>query len=453
MAGIHATRVLTAQGWIENARLVLLGGHIAEMASGAPEPGDIRVDTLLPAPGNLHSHCFQRAMAGMTERRAADRDNFWSWRDLMYRFVGQMTPGQFQAIAAQGYVEMMEAGYASVGEFHYVHHRPDGGRYDDPAELSLAVFAAASDTGIGLTHLPVLYTYGGAGRRPLAPGQLRFANGPDGFADLVQAVRRAAAAMPADTRVGIAPHSLRATCPDDLTAVLGLAAGAPVHMHIAEQPAEVAQIRNWLGARPVEWALDHLPVGADWCLIHATHMTAGETDAMARSGAVAGLCPITEANLGDGPFNGAEYMARGGAFGVGTDSNVRISLAGELRMLEYSQRLRDLARNVLAIGDMSVGTALFCGAARGAAQALGRGGGQIEIGALADLMAIDSNDTALCALRTDQLLDGFCFAGGRGVVTDVWAAGRHSVRGRRHVARDRIERDFRDAMRALVRDV
>jgi len=226
-----------------------------------------------------------------------------------------------------------------------------------------------------------------------------------------------------------------------------------VHIHIAEQPKEVADIRAWLGARPVEWLLQNAEVSADWCLIHATHMTEAETIDMAKSGAVAGLCPITEANLGDGPFNGPQYLQAGGAFGVGSDSNVLISMTEELRTLEYSQRLRDVARNVMVVGEGSIGQTLYTGAARGGAQALARGTGQIEVGALADLTAIDSTAPALCALSTGQILDGLSFAARDDVVTDVWSAGRHQVRGGRHVARDSIEAGYRSAMQSLMASV
>ncbi|MCB1882856.1 MAG: formimidoylglutamate deiminase [Geminicoccaceae bacterium] len=454
MSTIYANRARLPDGWVRGLRLTVEGGTIAALATDAvPEAGDVRVDTLLPALGNLHSHAFQRAMAGMTEVRAEGRDSFWTWRDLMYRFLDRLTPEQTEAIAALAFMEMQEAGFAAVGEFHYVHHRPGGAPYADPAELSKRIFAAAAATGIGLTHLPVLYTYGAAGRAPLAGGQLRFGNDVTGFQSLVAAVRDGIGTLPPDARVGIAPHSLRATAPADLKEVLAAHAaggGGPVHVHAAEQPKEVADVEAWLGSRPVQWLLDEAGAGAGWCLIHATHMTAAETVALARSGAVAGLCPITEANLGDGPFNGPGYLAAGGAFGVGSDSNVRVSLVEELRTLEYSQRLRDLARNVLRVGEGSVGAALYLGAAQGGARALGRDSGAIAQGRLADLVAIDGTAPALCALDGDRLLDGLVFASGDGAVTDLWSAGRHAVQGGRHAARNRIVRDYRAAMASLL---
>ena len=448
---IFANRALLATGWAENVRLDIDNGRIAAIAvNAASQPDDIVVDTLLPALANLHSHSFQRAMAGMTEYRLAGRDSFWTWRELMYRFTEHLTPEQIEAIAAQTFMEMQENGYASVGEFHYIHHQPGGAPYGDVAELSNRICAAAVATGIGLTHLPVLYTYGGAGAQELQPGQLRFGNSVDQFVRLVERASQAVGALPADCTIGIAPHSLRATSPDDLAAVLGAHGAGPIHIHISEQPREVEEIQNWLGARPVEWLLANHPVDQNWCLIHATHMTEAETIDMARSGAVAGLCPVTEANLGDGPFNGKSYLEAGGAFGVGSDSNVLISLTEELRTLEYSQRLRDLARNVLVVGEGSVGHALYCGAAQGGAQALGRGSGQIAQGAWADLMAIDSSDPALCALNSAQLLDGLVFAAKDRVVTDLWSAGRHAVRAGRHVDRAKITKAYREAISSLI---
>ena len=454
MAALFANRALLATGWVENLRLEIEGGRIARLTpDAAAQDGDTRVDTLLPALANLHSHAFQRAMAGMTEYRLAGRDSFWTWRDLMYRFTSHLNPEQVQAIAALVYLEMQEAGYASVGEFHYLHHQPNGQPYARLAELSDRIMEAAAEAGIGLTHLPVLYSYAGVGEKPLEPGQARFGNDVDRFCALVDQARAALGNLPDDCRVGIAPHSLRATSPTDLTRVVAAQGKGPIHIHIAEQPKEVAEVQAGLGARPVEWLLDNAPVGADWCLIHATHMTARETRAMAASGSVAGLCPVTEANLGDGPFNGPTYLAAGGSFGVGSDSNVLISLTEELRTLEYSQRLRDLSRNVLVVGEGSVGQTLYTGAAMGGAQALDRDAGQIAEGKLADLVAIDSQNPALCALRPDQLLDGLVFAAKDHVVTDLWSAGRHQVQHGRHVERARIVANYRTVMAGLLPDL
>lgn len=444
---IFAKRALLPQGWADHVRISVVSGRITALASNAKaEVGDYHVDTLLPALSNLHSHTFQRAMAGMTEYRTAGRDSFWTWRDLMYRFVGRLTPDQVQAIAALAFVEMQEAGFAAVGEFHYLHHGPNGAHYANLGEMSARIFAAAKATGIGLTHLPVLYTYGGAGELALNAGQSRFGNSVDDFATLMQAVN----ALPRDpdTIIGMAPHSLRATCPEDLARALP--ADGPIHIHVAEQPQEVAEIGAWLGARPVEWLLENAPVGHNWCLIHATHMTEDETKRLAKTGAIAGLCPVTEANLGDGPFQAALWTQSGGRFGVGTDSNIRISMTDELRSLEYSQRLRDFSRNVIGAGH--TGDYLYTAAALGGAAALGRASGHIALGQWADLVAIDDQHPSLCALDADHLLDGLVFAASDRVITDLWSAGRHAVQQGRHIARDQIEAQYRTAIRQLIAD-
>lgn len=450
MTAIHAAAALLPAGWAREVRVTLEGARIAAVEAGAAaRAGDVRLagQALLPAMPNLHSHAFQRAMAGMAERRGAGEDSFWSWRALMYRFLDRLTPEDIEAIAALAYVEMLEAGYAGVAEFHYLHHQAGGAPYANVAELAHRIAAAAATAGIGLTLLPVLYTYGGAGQKPLAGGQRRFGNDLERFLALVEAARPALAG---DARIGAAPHSLRATTPAQLEALAAALPEGPLHIHAAEQVEEVAQVEAWLGARPVEVLLDRVGIGPRWCLIHATQMTAVETARLARSGAVAGLCPITEANLGDGVFNGPEYLAAGGALGIGSDSNVRIALAEELRLLEYGQRLRLRARNLMAAAGESVGQGLYRRALMGGAQALGRDCGAIAPGRLADLVAIDREAVALAPLRDDQLVDGWVFAADDRVVREVWSAGRHVVRGGRHVAREAVEARYREAMAGIV---
>ncbi len=454
MPSIFAASARLEQGWQKDVRLEIKHGRIVALELNAtPRPVDAVVDTLLPALANLHSHSFQRAMAGMSEFAVGGHDNFWSWRELMYRFAARVTPEQIEAIAALAFMEMQEAGFASVGEFHYLHHQKGGQPYSSPAELSSRIFAAAITCGIGLTHLPVLYSYGGAGKKELSARQLRFGNDVERFNALVSLVQAAAKVLSDDIRVGVAAHSLRATSPDDLAQLVAAHPKGPVHIHMAEQLKEVSDIKAWLGAAPVEWLLDNAPIDQRWCLIHATHMSENETRALARSGAVAGLCPITEANLGDGIFNGSTYVRQQGAFGIGSDSNVRISMREELAMLEYCQRLHERQRNIWANGKGSVGEALYLGAARGAAQALGRDGGQIRVGALADLVAIDRTTPALLALGDNQLLDGLVFAAGDDVISDLWSAGRHMVQSGRHIARDRIIANYSCAISALLADI
>ena len=444
---IHAETALLPDGWACDVAVEVVDGRIARVTTGAA-PGGMRLGCLLPAPVNLHSHAFQRAMAGMTERRSAGQDSFWTWRALMYRFLDRLTPQDVQAIAAQVMVEMAEAGYAAVAEFHYLHHQPDGRPYDNLAEMAEQVVSAAHETGFGLTLLPVLYQRGGCDGRALGPGQVRFGNDPDRYGRLWQA-SVAATRGQLDAKIGVAPHSLRAVTADGLAMAAGLAPDAPVHIHLAEQVAEVDEVLAHTGARPVEWLLANAAVDGRWCLIHCTQMQPHETEGLARSGAVAGLCPITEANLGDGIFDGMRWRAAGGAFGVGSDSNVRISLTEELRLLEYSQRLRDRGRALLAEGEQSTGRVLYEGAALGGAQAAGRASGRIAVGAWADLLALDMTSLHLDGRVGDEILDALVFAGENQPVAELWSAGRHIVQGGRHVARAAVGARFRQVMQGL----
>ncbi len=471
---IRAAQVLTGEGWRHDMRVTIgADGRIAGIApasrggsdgngggaesSGSGSAGgsgggseDYRVGLLMAAPVNLHSHAFQRALAGLTERRGPDgQDSFWTWRQQMYRFLDRLTPDDIEAITAFVQMEMLEAGFGAVAEFHYLHHRPDGRHYDDIAELSARVAAAAEISGIGLTLLPVLYQTGGCDGRALGPGQIRFGNDIESFARLHAGARRALSFLPGDCRIGVAPHSLRAVTPEGLEAAIRIAGQDPLHMHLAEQEAEVEEVRAVRGARPVEWLLDHAEITPRWCLIHCTRMLAHETAALAATGAVAGLCPITEASLGDGIFDGARWLAHGGRIGIGSDSNIRISLSEELRSLEYSQRLRDRARAVLAAPGQSTGRHLLEAVSRGGARAAGRDCGTIRIGALADLTALDMNDVNMLGCRADTALDAYVFAGDDRIVTDVWSAGRHLVRGGRHRRRDEIETAYRRSVARL----
>ena len=447
---LWAGQALTADGWQRDVRIELgANGRIAALESGCPAAGH-RVGVLLPAPTNLHSHAFQRAMAGLTERRGPDpRDSFWTWRRLMYRFLERLGPEALESIAAFAQMQMLEAGFAAVAEFHYVHHQPGGAPYDRLSELSDRIVAAASETGIGLTVLPVLYRHGGCGGKPLEAAQLRFGNSPERFARLREEAEATVRALDADACTGVAIHSLRAVDPEGVAFAAALAPRAPVHIHAAEQTAEVEEVEACFGARPVEWLLANAGVDERWCLVHATHMTPGETAGLAGSGAVAGLCPITEASLGDGIFDGTGYLAQSGRFGVGTDSNVRISLAEELRMLEYSQRLRDRARAVLARPGESTGRTLFEAAARGGAQAAMRDAGTLAPGRLADLVALDAEAADLAGKQGDTLLDSFVFTGGDAMITDVWSAGRHVVEEGRHVRHDEITGRYIDTIKGL----
>ena len=449
MGVIWAARGLTPRGWAEGLRVEVEDGRIAGVEAGRAPEGH-RVGVLLPAPANAHSHAFQRAMAGLTERRGpSGADSFWTWREAMFRFLDRLTPPQVEAIAAFVQMEMAEAGYGASVEFHYLHHRPGGAPYDRLAEMSERVAAGAEASGLGLTLLPVLYRHGGCDGRPLGPGQVRFGNDPDRFARLVEEARGALRALPPDARLGTAPHSLRAAGREDVAAVAALAGEGPVHMHLAEQTAEVEEVRAAWGPRPVEWALDHLDLGTRWCLIHCTQMEPHETEALARTGAVAGLCPLTEASLGDGVFDGVRFLGAGGRVALGSDSNVRVSLVEELRQLETSQRLRDRSRAALATPTLSTGRRLFQAACEGGAQAAGRDSGRIEAGAWADLLALDAEHPDLAGLEGDTVLDAFAFAGGREMVADLWSAGRHLVAQGRHRDREAITARYRAAVSPL----
>lgn len=443
-------QALLPEGWADDVRLTLDRGVIAGIETEVvAAPTDERHGVALPGMPNLHSHAFQRGMAGLAERRSASADSFWTWREVMYRFLERMEPDDVEAVAAQLQVEMLEAGFTRVGEFHYLHHGIDGTPYAAPAEMAARIAAAAATSGIGLTLLPVFYAHGGFGGQAPNPGQRRFLSTPDSFVRLMEASRAAVAGLP-DAVVGIAPHSLRAVTEAELAAILPLAGDGPIHIHVAEQVAEVEACVGWSGRRPVEWLLEQAPVDARWCLIHATHMTDEEATAMARRGAVAGLCPITEANLGDGTFNALPFLAAGGAYGVGSDSNVLIDLGGELRQLEYSQRLHHRARNVLATAAQpATGRALFEAAVSGGARALGVAAGLCP-GAAADIVTLDDAHPALVGRSGDALLDSMVFAGGSSTIHSVWRAGRLVVRGGRHVARDAVRARFARVMCRLL---
>lgn len=451
MPVIHAKQALAPDGWQTDIEVVIApGGHIETVGRQTRTP-DHCVALLLPAPLNLHSHAFQRAMAGLTEARGPDpRDSFWTWRQLMYRFLDQLTPDHAEAIAAQVFMEMLEAGYGAAAEFHYLHHDVGGAPYANLAEMSERIVSAAIQSGIGLTLLPVHYQFGGCDQRPLQGGQRRFGNDPERFLRLHADAASAAAKGPADFVSGLAPHSLRAVDPAGLREVLAQANTGPIHMHLAEQVAEVDEMLARHGARPADWLLANHAVDGRWCLIHCTQMLDAETKALAASGAVAGLCPITEASLGDGIFNGTGFLGAGGTIGFGSDSNIQISLFEELKALEYSQRLRDRSRAALATAERSTGRVLFEAAASGGAQAGGRKSGRIEAGMLADLVGLDDDNAWLCNRWGDAALDSLIFGGGgQACISDVWSAGRHMVKQGRHVRREAIATAYIRTMQQL----
>lgn len=445
MTSVFASRALLPGGWSADVRIRFAGGIIAAIEPAVvPTADDHCCAVVVPALANLHSHAFQRAIAGLAEIGAASTDSFWTWRAAMYKFALSMTPDDVEAVAAQLYAEMLEAGFARVGEFHYLHHDRDGAPYAQRAEMAERIAAASAEAAIGLTLLPVFYAHAGFGA-PASDEQRRFVNSPESFARLVESCSALVARLPGAV-LGIAPHSLRAATLEEIAAILPLAGSGPVHIHVAEQAREIDDCLAATGARPVEYLLGGAPVDARWCLIHATHMTERETVALARSGAVAGLCPITEANLGDGIFPAPSFRAAGGRFGIGSDSNILVSAAAELRQLEYSQRLGLEARNVISGPGRSTGRTLFDHALAGGGAALGAPAG-IAVGNLADLVSLDTG--AVPYLSDDALLDAWIF--GTGVTVDeVWAMGARQVSGGRHVRRTAIHRRFVATMARLL---
>jgi len=458
--------VLLPQGWAAKVRLTIEGGRIAHIEPGTePTPQDERHEIAVPGVPNVHSHGFQRAMAGLTEVAGPGEDSFWTWRELMYRFLERLGPEEVEAVSAFAFMEMLESGFTRVGEFHYLHHDPNGAPYADVGELTNRIAAAAEQSGIGLTLLPVLYAHSNFGGLPPNKGQHRFINDMDRFARLMEASRTAVQSLD-DALVGVAPHSLRAVTPDEWRAAVALAPRGPIHIHAAEQTKEVDDCVAWSGRRPVEWLLENASIDARWCLIHSTHLNADETRRLAASGAVVGLCPVTEGNLGDGVFPALDYLNSGGAFGLGTDSNILIDPAVELRALEYSQRLIYRRRNVLAGGQKrSTGRRLFEAAVAGGNRALrqdapiptfprrpaeGISSSGLSEGATADIVSLNATHPSLIARSGDALLDGWIFAARDSAVDCVWRYGRKWVSGGKHRLRDTLVSQYRATLSKLM---
>ena len=450
MTRLHFASALLPSGWANDVQVVITAGAIAEVTPGvAPASGDERHAIALPGLASLHSHAFQRGMAGLAELRGDSADTFWTWRETMYRFALAMTPDDVAAVATQLYVEMLEQGFTRVGEFHYLHHDRDGAPYADLAEMAARIAQAAEASGIGLTLLPSFYAHGSFGGTAPHDGQRRFICSVDRFAALMAASRKTIATLPG-ANIGIAPHSLRAVAPDELAAIIPLAEGGPVHIHAAEQVKEVEDCLAWSGRRPVQWLLEHAPLDQRWCLIHATHTTDEEVAAFAKTGVVAGLCPVTEASLGDGIFPAREFLDAGGVFGVGTDSNVLVGVADELRQLEYGQRLKHRQRNVLSGGaGRSTGRTLFDHALVGGAQALAQTTSGLTPGARADIVTLDTTHPSLAGRARDAIIDGWIFAG-NGAIDCVWAGGSKVVERGRHRQRQAARERFNASVRRLL---
>ncbi|ROO32065.1 formimidoylglutamate deiminase [Pseudomonas sp. 7SR1] len=453
MPAFFAERALLPSGWANDVRLeVDAAGVLTHVQAGSHADGAERLGgPLLPGMPNLHSHAFQRAMAGLAEVAGNPNDSFWTWRDLMYRLVGKISPDQLGIIARQLYIEMLKAGYTSVAEFHYVHHDTDGTPYADPAELALRISHAAQAAGIGLTLLPVLYSHSGFGGQAPNEGQRRFINSTENYLKLQTRLQPILAAQPTQA-LGLCFHSLRAVTPRQIQDVLAASdRHCPVHIHIAEQQKEVDDCLGWSGARPLQWLYENVEVDPRWCLVHATHANADEVALMARSRAIAGLCLTTEANLGDGIFPAVDFIAQGGRLGIGSDSHVSLSVVEELRWLEYGQRLRDQRRNRLYRPDQPmVGRTLFDAALEGGAQALGQAVGALDVGKRADWLVLDGNDPYLATARGDGILNRWLFAGGDRQVRDVMVGGQWVVRDGCHAGEEESARAFAQVLRELL---
>ncbi len=451
-----APRALLPQGWQRNVLLhVNPQGHLFKVQPDAGPQGAVLLNgPVVPAMPNVHSHAFQRAMAGLTETFGDPQDSFWTWRDVMYRMVQRLSPEQVGIIARQLYIEMLKGGYSQVAEFHYLHHAPGGANYGNPAEMALHISQAAAQSGIGLTLLPVLYSYGGFGAQPAQPGQRRFLQDTESYLRQQQALAPHLATLPLQ-RLGLCFHSLRAVSRAQINDVLAASAqDLPVHIHVAEQQQEVDDCLAWSGSRPVQWLLDQAPVSDRWTLIHATHLDSTEISALARNNLVVGLCPTTEANLGDGLFPATEYFRQGGRWGIGSDSHVSLNLVEELRWLEYGQRLRDRRRNRLASqGHPSVGDNLFSAALEGGAQACGVALGKLEAGYRADWLVLDGQDPYLQSTPDGELLNRWIFAGGQRQIRDVFVAGDQVISQGHHPLEHTSARDFAGVLLALSQEV
>ncbi|MDE0193160.1 MAG: formimidoylglutamate deiminase [Gammaproteobacteria bacterium] len=449
------SKMLTNEGWAHNALVqVDRRGVIVALNTDANDTSVPRIEGVaIPGVPNAHSHAHQRLLAGLAES-GGGRGDFMRWRELMYRAIGRFDPDSFEAVAALAYMEMLKAGYTSVAEFHYLHHDVDGSPYSQPAEMGLRCLAAARDTGIAMTLLPVLYAYGGFGARPPEPGQARFVCDRDQYMDIFLALWEAGEGV-SRHRVGFAPHSQRAAdetlIREVLMAVRQIEPAAPAHIHVAEQRSEVEACLAWCGARPVQRLLNEVEVDSRWNLVHATHMNVCEREALARTGATVVVCPTTEANLGDGVFGAREWLELNGSFAVGSDSQVSVSPADELRLLEYTQRLVTESRLVLLpSGGGAVGRFLLDGAWAGGASSLAQLCGTLAEGARADIVVLDEEHPALAARSEDDLLDAWVFSGGPACVRHVFVGGRHVVEDRRHVNETAIVSRYRDAAECLL---
>jgi len=447
---LYAERILLAEGWKHQKTLTIKNGVITQIESGKADDVNECLSTVIPGMVNCHSHAFQRAFAGFSEQGSEGQDSFWTWRNVMYKFLEQLTSDNAQIIASQLYIEMLKMGYTRVAEFHYLHHDIDGNNYDELASMANAIFKAANTSGIGLTLLPVLYRHSGFGEKPANNGQKRFINSVQQFNRLVSDCFSLSADYE-NTNVGIAPHSLRAVDKDSLTEVVehvrALDAKAPVHIHIAEQQKEVEDCLAYYNKRPVQWLLDNQNLDEQWCLIHATHIDKQERQGIIASKAIAGICPTTEANLGDGIFPTTEFLSENGTFAIGSDSHISVNPIEELRWLEYAQRLTKQQRAILANKKQaSVGQNLWQKAALGGAQSTNSNTGELAIGKQADLLVLDEQQTRLFANSEQHLLDSVLFASQKNPIKDVMVNGHWVIKDYQHNQEQQISDKFADIL-------
>ena len=448
---IFAKKALLPNGWSNN---VIIEIDQSGLISNVTENNNHKVDAylneeiILPAMNNLHSHSFQRAMAGLTEARSPQgNDNFWSWRNLMYQFLDVLTPEEIFSITLFSQMEMLQSGYVGVGEFHYLHNQIGGTKYDNIAELSEKVLEASAESGISICLLPVVYERGGCDNRELEGGQLRFHNNIDTFEELYNQIK-VFLSKNENFSLGVAAHSLRAVKNETLNKIIDLTNG-PIHIHAAEQVKEVEEIKSFYKMPPVEFLIENFDINKRWCLIHCTQMSELETELLSKSGAVAGLCPVTEANLGDGIFNGFQYNERKGLYGIGTDSNINISLTEELKTFEYSQRLLNKKRAVISNQKKSTGRKLFDDCLEGGARALQINNGKIQKGFNADLISLPNTNNELDGLKDDKILDYWIFASRENDVQKLWNKGKCLVENGKHLNFDDIQSNYRKTIKNL----
>ncbi len=455
---VYAENILIGSDWQTEVTLTIDNGIIKSISSGKEEGAVVLNGPVIPGMINCHSHAFQRAFAGFSEYRGCSEDSFWSWRDIMYKFVAKMTPEDAHIVAKFVYIEMLKAGYTSVGEFHYLHHQEDGTAYADPAEMSHQVIQAAFDVGISITHLPVLYTYAGFGEKTPSKEQGRFIHSTQDYLDLVTLLDNSYSDR-TNFNLGIAPHSLRAVSHKQLNDIVPfirqLNPQAPIHIHIAEQLKEVDDCVSFYKQRPVEWLLNNFEMDEHWCLIHATHLTEQEINNTAKSGAVVGICPLTEANLGDGIFPTAEFSKLGGKFAIGSDSHIGINVAEELRLLEYAQRLTRHQRAVLVDEkcnalEKSVGQYLYTKTCKDGASALNQNAGEIAIGKSANFLVLDNEEPSLFSKKDSFILDASIFACDKLPVKDVYVVGRELVKDGRHTLQNEITEQYKMVLKRLT---